>query len=113
MPHARSTRVKGLGRAVSGSRGSVGARAVFEAGVIHPADRSGLLGNFAVRGTGSRDRRMKPRYLAGGAAVWAFAYTCGYVALIYRQDESTVVWRSRPAKVTPSDNSADRSSVDA
>lgn len=35
---------------------------------------------------------MRSRYLAGVAAVWAFVYTCGYVALIHRQEESTVAW---------------------
>jgi hypothetical protein len=35
---------------------------------------------------------MRSRYLAGGAALLAFAYMLGYVALIYRQDESTVAW---------------------
>ena len=35
---------------------------------------------------------MKSRYPAGVAAVWAFAYTCGYVVLIHRQEESTVAW---------------------
>jgi hypothetical protein len=35
---------------------------------------------------------MRSRYLAGAAAVWAFAYACGYVVLIHRQEESTVVW---------------------
>jgi hypothetical protein len=35
---------------------------------------------------------MRSRYLAGMAAVWAFAYACGYVALIHRQEASTVAW---------------------
>jgi hypothetical protein len=34
---------------------------------------------------------MRSRYLAGGAALWAFAYILGYMALIH-QDESTVAW---------------------
>lgn len=35
---------------------------------------------------------MRSRYLAGVAAGWALVYTCGYVALIHRQEDSTVVW---------------------
>ena len=35
---------------------------------------------------------MRFRYLAGMAAVWAFAYACGYVALIHRQEASSVAW---------------------
>ena len=41
---------------------------------------------------GGHDWTVRSRYLAGVAAGWAFAYTCGYVALIHRQEDSTVAW---------------------
>ena len=40
----------------------------------------------------AHDGEMRSRYLAGVAALWAFAYACGYVALIHRQDDSAVAW---------------------
>jgi hypothetical protein len=46
---------------------------------------------LALDGTRMHDQTMRFRYLAGGAAVWAFAYTCGYVALIHDED-STIAW---------------------
>jgi len=41
---------------------------------------------------GGHDWTMRSRYRAGVAAGWAFAYTGGYVALIHRQEDSTVAW---------------------
>jgi hypothetical protein len=38
------------------------------------------------------DRTMRFRYLAGGAALWAFVYTCGYVALIHGEDYTIAWW---------------------
>jgi hypothetical protein len=35
---------------------------------------------------------MRSRYLAGGAAIWALAYTYGYVALIHGQEAPAVAW---------------------
>ena len=40
----------------------------------------------------AHDWEVKSRYLAGAAALWAFAYVCGYVALIHRQNDSPVAW---------------------
>ena len=52
----------------------------------------GLLEASLSAARGGHDWTMRSRYLAGVAAGWAFAYTCGYVALIHRQEESTVAW---------------------
>ena len=35
---------------------------------------------------------MRHRYLAAGAALWAAAYACGYVALINDQGDTSVAW---------------------
>jgi hypothetical protein len=70
----------------------VGARTVFEAAAIPPAGQFALFGNLAFDGTGMHDRTMRSQYLAGGAAVWAFAYTCGYAALIHGEDSAIAWW---------------------
>jgi len=35
---------------------------------------------------------VRSRYLAAGAAVWATAYCCGYVAVIHAQGDGPVAW---------------------
>ena len=38
------------------------------------------------------DEPVRHRYLAAGAALWAAAYACGYVAVIRDQGDAPVAW---------------------